>query len=552
MKYQVLTLVVLLILLLSCSDNKIERLLRLAESEMSTYKPSDSALVYLEAIDFPEKLSEKDYAKYIFLLTKAHYRNKISIENDTLISVSVEYYRQKKDVWSLAESCLYAGRIYEVRGEMRKAQAYFSEAYEQATLSTNYEQSGRCAYGLGELYMDIDNFQESINWLQIALDNFKKSERLFHEINTLRRMGDYYVIANRVDAALPFFYQALSIVPDENKALQSDLYKNIAIANLKVQNYDVAIASIKKSMLSLPEEKRYPLQYNILADIYVQKGLLDSAVCNYKKVIFYTRDLYDHDCIYKTNDIFNWNKEQIAAQLGLVEKYRLYKTVSDSIYQKQTYEPTPPPTQLYNKKRLLLQNKILSERNKYYIILLVAVLAVIPLIIYRGIKLLKKKRLDLIDKENVIKMMELEKKGYQEIITTYKISNEEILKSYMRMVQLSISPKKNRYKNFLLEYNKVVYNCDEEFNFDWAVFCELLNNAYSQYIDSLKLTFIYLSDKEIQSIAMQKAGFEIADIAELFGYSIHTVYKRNSEIRKKIGITESGNIIEYIDKKLVQ
>lgn len=172
------------------------------------------------------------------------------------------------------------------------------------------------------------------------------------------------------------------------------------------------------------------------------------------------------------------------------------------------------------------------------------------ILLFYGIRLARKHKKKIINNESLIKGMMKKIEYNEELISTYNISNREVLSGYLRMVQMSISPRKNKYKTFLLEYNRIMYNLDEEFYFNWEIFSQLLNNAYNKYLDRLYADFGYLSDKEIRVIAMQKAGFEIAEIAELSGYSINTIYKRNSDIRRKLGIPESGSIIEFIDEKL--
>lgn len=183
-----------------------------------------------------------------------------------------------------------------------------------------------------------------------------------------------------------------------------------------------------------------------------------------------------------------------------------------------------------------------------YIYILLFLLVGNLFILDYGVRQSRKRKKEILNKENIIKEM-LSKLEYTEgIIATYKKTNEEVLDGYIRMVQLSISPKKNKYKNFLLDYNKIMYNCDEEFTFSWDLFCRLLNNAHNNYIDKLNSDFGFLTDKEIQVIAMQKAGFDLAQIAEILEYSINTIYKRNSNIRKKMEIPESGSIIDFIDQ----
>lgn len=151
----------------------------MAEDEMKTYKLSDSALIYLETIDYPEKLPEKDFAKYMLLLTRAHYRHKVTIENDTLISVAIEYYKRSSDIRNLSESYLCAGRISEVRGNQEEATEFFSDALKLAISSGNQKQAGRSAYGLGELYMDKADYREAKKMVEPGFVQFSGKWKLF-------------------------------------------------------------------------------------------------------------------------------------------------------------------------------------------------------------------------------------------------------------------------------------------------------------------------------------------------------------------------------------
>ncbi|MFT3993216.1 MAG: hypothetical protein QM660_02835 [Dysgonomonas sp.] len=145
--------------------------------------------------------------------------------------------------------------------------------------------------------------------------------------------------------------------------------------------------------------------------------------------------------------------------------------------------------------------------------------------------------------------MEQNIESIKEKLQLTQISSNEIFRIYILMVRLSISPQKNRYQKFLLDYNSFIYDNDEEFRFEWTEFRLLLNNNCNNYINNLESLFPNLSDKEIQAISMQKAGFDIPDIANISGYSVNTIYKRNSDIRRKLGIMELGNIIQFIDLK---
>lgn len=186
----------------------------------------------------------------------------------------------------------------------------------------------------------------------------------------------------------------------------------------------------------------------------------------------------------------------------------------------------------------------------YCIIYLLVSLIIISVLIYYCYRQLRKRRQSIQKKDNIIKRMEEDMEDINEMVETSKISNQEILRIYKLMVRLAISPQKNRHQKFLLDYNSFIYNSDDTFQFNWVTFEILLNNISNRYVDKLRSLFSNLSEKEVQVVAMQKAGFEIPDIAVILEYSVNTVYKRNSDIRKKLNVPESGNIIYFIDQKL--
>lgn len=161
-----------------------------------------------------------------------------------------------------------------------------------------------------------------------------------------------------------------------------------------------------------------------------------------------------------------------------------------------------------------------------------------------------RKEKDIWIKNKIIEEKNSYIKDRDEIIITHKLSLKKWLDIYNRMVLLSISPQKKKYSKFLEDYNKLFYNKEGEFSFKWDVFRDMINQVFNNYETTTKEKCSTLTTKEIQVILLQKAGFEIADIAILLDNSINTIYKRNSDIRKKLEAPDSANIIDYIDTKI--
>ena len=81
--------------LFSCQRDNTTKLLELAEAQI--WENPDSTLQILEQISSPEKLKGKEQADYALLLTQAKYRYNIRAPSDSLINITIDYYKEKSD-----------------------------------------------------------------------------------------------------------------------------------------------------------------------------------------------------------------------------------------------------------------------------------------------------------------------------------------------------------------------------------------------------------------------------------------------------------------------
>ena len=117
----------LLLFLFSCTSQKENQLLLHADSLMAEHP--DSALIFLESIPFPQKLSRADRALYALLLTQARYKNYITLDDDSLIKVAVDYYGKKKSLRA-AQAHYYWGAAYRDMGNVPFAVEEYLKAIE--------------------------------------------------------------------------------------------------------------------------------------------------------------------------------------------------------------------------------------------------------------------------------------------------------------------------------------------------------------------------------------------------------------------------------------
>lgn len=513
----------------SCYQDRNVKLLSLSE-DILIQKP-DSALNLLESIDYPGDLSKENYAKFCQLVVLVHLNNSISIKEDTLIHHAVDYYKtipsKKKDY---VISLLLQGNVYEESESLDNAKVCFLESFEISKMENLSDLYGLSAFELGGLYKYSGNYKEGINWFGIAAAIYKSNDRIMY-IRSQRQMADCYVLANLTDSALTIYDSLLNQISPEELSLKADIYKNKAVTYNIIKEYEKSIENINQSIHILNEKKYYPLQYIILASIYNNSGKADSALFYNKLAWEYAKEQENTEFMYVTHE----------AALGnhypkMFENYLLSATYSDSIYQKQRYTPVIIQ-KLYKFNKIEEKNKTLSlERRRYMTLFILLVFCLISFYIYHKINNEKKK---------IEHWREIENKKH--IINNMRDSLYKRLALYQKMIRLSISPTKTKNKEFLREYNKLLFDNNDDFVIRWNDAEELCNALFDNYILKIKERFPDFNETEEKIILLLKLGFSTTEISTILEKSMHTIYRYSSNMRKSLHIPENRSIIEFLD-----
>jgi hypothetical protein len=518
----------------SCSNGSGENLVYIAEKLIDS-KP-DSALLLLESIDFPENMPAEKYAGYCRLLVMAHQKNKIAIRDDTLIHNAVDYYKNiaaKKTEY--IKSLHLLGNVYEGQDSILRAEQCYLEVFELSKQINDPEIYGVSAFELGGLHKYLGNYDKSTGWFNVAAKAFEKNGDHVMKRRSMRQTADCYVLSGNTDTALIIYNNVLSRIPPQKENVKADVYKNMAIACKNAKYYDESLYFIKKSIRTTTNKTLYPVQYMILASIYENTGKQDSALYYNRLALKYAKEQKNLSMLHKAYEaLFEINYPQSF------DNYILSKSLSDSIYQKQKYESLRVKYQkLYDIERIKEKNKDLVIRLQRYTFLSLLILlgSVLFYLHQRNSKKKKQRRFE----------EEIEHKN--NIIYSIRNSLYQRLVIYKKMVRLSISPNKARHKTFLKEYNKILFDSDNdnEFVIDWNVIYDLCNNIFDNYSLRIKNIYPEINDPEEKIIILLKLGFQPPEIASILEKSIHTVYRYCSNIRKKLAIPEYESIMDFID-----
>lgn len=530
---------VLMLILNSCVDNQNLHFLKKAEECFYTHP--DSTQFFLDVIDFPEKMSEKNQARWAFLSVRSHQRNDVSLRNDTLILQALEYYTNQKDLPNIGKANLYAGRVFEAREDYTAAKKHFDEAIKIGMFSENYKLAGRSASELGEIFQEEHQYELAIKWFTSSCEWSKKANDIYYQINAMRKRADCFVELEQMQRALRDYQDALDQIPADVDDLRSDIHKNRALTYLRMGEYTKAEEDIKKAMSYDENGKLKGIQFLILADIFDKNNQTDSAKWYYYKAFIAakrTRDFAVIDAAFESVTEKQGINRPFKSSLG---SYHRYKSASDSIFEKEKFNSTVTFENKFHQERIKSNNKTLIIRNQNYLIVLFITSLLILFLFYKfHVKTLKDKAL----------MLEMNKliQHRDRTIKIYEISSSKLLEIYRKMVVLAKAPQAHKYSKLLADYNQIVHNSDADLEFDWSVFEELLDSVYPRFKSKIKERFSELSAKEIEMILLQKGGFTFQEIADLLGLSIHTIYRRNSGIRKKINIPENQSMSRFLSE----
>ena len=85
---------------------------------------------------------------------------------------------------------------------------------------------------------------------------------------------------------------------------------------------------------------------------------------------------------------------------------------------------------------------------------------------------------------------------------------------------------------------------------DWTKVFEMIDSLYSGFYGKLHGEYgELLSPKEEQIIVLMLAGFSTKEISVITGQTTSTIYVRKSSIRKKLGVSEKEDIVEFLKNR---
>ena len=175
----ILSILLLLLAFTACGDKKaVTDVLNRAEAVMNEHP--DSALNLLRTLTFDDFQKEKNRARYALLHSQALDKNYIDVTSDSLISVAVEYYKEKEDVRSKFLSYYYMGRVHANGERYLQATSCLMESEQLVEEVGDDYLSGLLYSEMGRIYRLYYDYPKSLEAYQKAAEYYERAGKIGH------------------------------------------------------------------------------------------------------------------------------------------------------------------------------------------------------------------------------------------------------------------------------------------------------------------------------------------------------------------------------------
>ena len=221
----ILSILLLLLAFTACKDPKaVTDVLNRAEAVMNGHP--DSALNLLRTLTFDDFQKESNRARYALLHSQALDKNYIDVTGDSLISVAVEYYKDKDDVRSKFLSYYYMGRVHANGERYLQATSCLMESEQLVEEVGDDYLSGLLYSEMGRIYRLYYDYPKSLTAYQKAAEYYDRAGKIGHRNYMWYYQSQVYCNMNMYDESESLLQKNLASAKEEEDEVLVELCRN--------------------------------------------------------------------------------------------------------------------------------------------------------------------------------------------------------------------------------------------------------------------------------------------------------------------------------------
>ena len=542
-------LVIILALCCVACDNHSTHWGTLTDVESYIEERPDSALVVLEKIDVSELSSKEERAKHALLLSMAMDKNYIDRTDFDVLQPAIDYYEDNGSATDKLRTFYYQGRIYHNRGDEAAAMESYVKAINIGANSDDILTKARLFVAQGNIYNSLLRWDNAINANLQAAEYFYQMDKIDSYVNCNLKACNGYIHNNDYDNAQRILDKCSNYIDEVSNERLSLYYAAQLTLQIQTEDNRNISTTIYEYFKSVPDANRNHLT---IANAYIAIGENNKALdilegryysSNNSKEMKYYATLV---AIYE-----NLHNYQLAHEANK-KFYELHDAHVYSIFEQDTQFVE----ERYNLE--MAKAKETDAKNRLTIIVLGCVVAVLALLI---VVYIIRKRLLVSRNRNILLESEkaLYEQMYNEVVAERDALNEMIANNTIKEEAMEVIKRRLGVLNTIIVSHLSAKDTDikranEELE-------RLIDNR-NDFIKSTRLTleenyphfFAYLHDKglekfEIDFCCLYAIGLKGKEIKAYTNLSRH--YKDSSEVRQKLGLSESDtNLSNFLQKLL--
>lgn len=545
--YVILAIVVLAIA--SCSRSMSDYDREIGKAEKLMEDDADSALAVLEAIDPSELEADSMKAKYHYLMAYGHMRANRSMISDSLISFAHNYYRGKDIVKEIRTGMAFAWYKFwvgDTPGSIAVLDSLVGLPGVPDSLMTEALRV-RVMLGASE-YQGRQIIQLAKRLLALEKDSMRMVE-------TKYMLEGGYLYSGEIDSAL-YLNSELADNARANNQRQNQFLFTIERTQLLTEggHEDESDELIDKIFRMAGPDNEAADQLNFQRAINaLNRGDVDRAAHHLAiadSLAYKMRgddDAYFRSYSNMLHAIIDFKR---TGRIKLMQIAGLNNHMNEKFNRMEASQWESERGALHQQNRALALKAENQHKTVIILIISIAVLLLLGVIIW----IVRTRRQRERDNEERIEAL-------QKMVDEYKASplqeTEKTDSSALRGIMLKQLGIIKMVAETPTEQNcemlRKISAIDGETNgelVDWAKVFEMIDSLYSGFYSKLHRKYgEILSPKEEQIIVLMVAGFSTKEISVITGQTTATIYVRKSSIRKKLGVPEKEDIVEFLKNR---
>ena len=518
-------IILLLLCITACQKQYpvAEKLLQ-AEAVMNEYP--DSALNLLKGIAQTELQTQTHHARYALLYSQALDKNYIDLTNDSLISIAVDYYKDRDDVRAKFFSFYYLGRIYTNANNPTQATLAYMEAEQLVDELGDDYAAGLLYKQIGLVYDSYYDFPKSLQAYQQAIEYFTKANKPIHKIQAKLTLSTVYRNLDEKENSYKVLQSALMESQNLNEqSLIKSCINNLIAVCIALEQWEEATQWYQEYQKN--NSRNYPTVafYGDIARLHAKNRNFKDAFMLLDETWKKTKSLQD------SINLFHAESQVHQMNGSWEESYRsMAKSIShqNKVIRKSLQQPVLTAQNNFLNQELELQKyKAQSERQMRIIGVVLTILLVVAAVygVSVYIKRQREKYLKQIRKQVArIELLKDEKNGMEEEVR--KLNQLLSQRGELKDELMQAKGEWTRLEDIrALELYTRLHQAPSLYNpsADYDALLRWVDIASVRFAERLQESYPHLNVSEITLCSLVRMGYSPSQMAEILHVKIPTV-----------------------------